>query len=181
VEAWWDDSSSDWVEYSSPYDTMGTGMIDSTTPDLAAHHSLSARLCVDWLSMDSVAAVEPYADGVPLCSPCGPYVLQPIDAGSLEDDVLVGVEVATGLDYRHLYVEYRANPSEGGTWWNGNSAGVLFTFADQGGEGNYWTAADYGGTGTLSDSVLVRAGTRDRQILSLSLDSRRGSIVRIMP
>ena len=116
--AWWDDGSSDWVEYANPYTVMGSGAISPS--DTSPHYLGVGKVIFDWIAESDVESVEPHDsndDGA--CAPCGPFSLQAIDDGSWASGVPGLLEIATATADRYLFVEYRSQFS-----------GALLTWSD---------------------------------------------------
>ncbi|KAH8062652.1 3'-tRNA processing endoribonuclease [Aureococcus anophagefferens] len=88
------DDEGSWVEYGSPYSTMGQGDIEDDL-GASAQFLASTKMVFDWIDDDQVEWLEPYdfADGSAQCNPCGPYTLNRIDDGTLpaEGDGTVAV------------------------------------------------------------------------------------------
>mmetsp|Transcript_9396 Transcript_9396/g.31253 ORF Transcript_9396/g.31253 Transcript_9396/m.31253 type:complete len:936 (-) Transcript_9396:501-3308(-) len=85
--------------YGSPVTLMGGG----GTPD--SDLTLPAKLINGWVDESSIVLLEP---GGCSSAPCGPYYLQPLDAGGTFDpSAPVGVRVASEVEGRFFWVEHR--------------------------------------------------------------------------
>lgn len=85
------------MEYGSSLTPMGQGSFPS------AHYMLPDKAVLEWASYE---AIVPIVAGA-ACEPCGPYLLQPLDTGSLSATGLAGIRIATGVEGRFFWVEHR--------------------------------------------------------------------------
>eukprot|EP00962_Isochrysis_galbana_P057413 scaffold29774_cov112-Isochrysis_galbana.AAC.1 len=117
------------VEYGSDVTPMGRG----NTPD--GHFVLPSKIILDWVSdADTVQ--------IPLgvsCSPCGPYLLQPIDTGARVAGTPIGLRIQTPVQSRYFWIEHRTKVSSG-------SAIVITSAAYK---------PDHADGGVVSKSVMV--------------------------
>ena len=136
---WWVENGvgdGTWQEYGNPYSIMGSG--DLSSDDISAQYLIEGKIVFDWLDDSYIQEVEPYDDdGTGLCSPCGPYFLQPTDDGTLDDDgSVVGIQIAAQGTNIYLFVEYREA-----------FGGAVLTWSD--------FALTNGGTGNYGSTLLV--------------------------
>ena len=138
--AWWLDATDDdtWREYANPYSVMGSGGLSSD--EISSQYLIEGKIVFDWLDDSYIAEIEPYDDlNNSLCTPCGPYYLQPTDDGTLDDDgSVVGIQIAAQGTNIYLFIEYRSA-----------FGGALLTWSK--------FRATNGDTGTYGNSVLVDA------------------------
>ena len=115
---------------------MGSG--DLSSDDTSAHFLIEGKVVFDWLDDSFIQEVEPYDDAnARLCSPCGPYYLQPTDDGTLNDDgSVVGIQIAGEVTNIYLFIEYRSVYE-----------GALLTWSD--------FSLNSGGTGKYGNTLLV--------------------------
>ncbi|KAH8075356.1 hypothetical protein JL721_1361 [Aureococcus anophagefferens] len=140
--AWWDDGSSDWVEYANPYTVMGSGAISPS--DTSPHYLGVGKVIFDWIAESDVESVEPHeANDDGACAPCGPFSLQAIDDGSWASGVAGLLEIATATADRYLFVEYRSQFS-----------GALLTWSDAN-QGVRWATVTVGSSLTSSGHLEI--------------------------
>ena len=139
------DDEGSWVEYGSPYSTMGQGDIEDDL-GASAQFLASTKMVFDWIDDDQVEWLEPYdfADGSAQCNPCGPYTLNRIDDGTLPaegDGTVAVVALSCEAADTYFFLEHRVTDTSG--------TGVLL----------HWASIDdtYGGTGYVSNTVTVDA------------------------
>mmetsp|Transcript_14973 Transcript_14973/g.40848 ORF Transcript_14973/g.40848 Transcript_14973/m.40848 type:complete len:840 (+) Transcript_14973:83-2602(+) len=91
------------VEYGSPLTPMGTGDFPR------GHYMMPAKLVLEWISEEATVQIESNSS----CSPCGPYLLYPLDTGSRLGNSLLGIRITTSTPSRYFWIEHRTLATDG--------------------------------------------------------------------